>query len=159
MSEPNDGNLDANSNPDTDYSKEFWSIGNATTGFAIAQNIVFYVAVGPRKGDLFDAVGKPPGLYVAAALTVFATVAYVAVVLWCHRVQIRLAEPKGLSLKLKETLGRWKCMQLSIIVVLHAFALVLLFAPALCQTGAFGMQPCPPETTKCACCDHVPSQR
>jgi hypothetical protein len=155
MSEPTNGKLDENSNPDTDYSKEFWSIGNATTGFAIAQNIVFYVAVGPHKGDLFDAVGNPPGQYVAAALTVFATVAYVTVVLWCHRIQRRLAEPKGLSLGLKATLGRWKRIQVGVIVVLHAFALFLLFAPA----PASSTKPCPPETTKCACCDHVSSQR
>ncbi|MBK5125019.1 hypothetical protein IQ288_34920 [Burkholderia sp. R-69980] len=158
MSEPTTGKPDPNANPDSDYSKEFWSISNATTGFAIAQNIVFYVAVGPHKGDLFDAVGTGLGLYVAAALTVFATVAYVGVVLWCHRIQRSLAEPRGLSPGLNVTLGRWKRMQVSVIVVLHAFALLLLFAPAMCQTGAFGIKSCVTEATKCVCSNHVSSQ-
>ena len=123
----------AQADGDSEYGREFWSTANAVTGFALAQNLIFYVAVGPHCGALFNAVAGQSPLVEWAI--VFATAVYVGVIAFCHVARRRLSGPRT-SDRLKSLLAWWLACQLALVVLLNAFAFAIVWTlpanPAAC---------------------------
>ena len=108
--------------PDREYGKDFWSVSNALTAFAVAQSIVFLVAVGPHQSDLYVAVRDNQPLVVAAIPV--ATAIYIGIIVFCHHAQWKLAGK--LSTNLRSFVVWWKWAEIVIVAALGVSELVVV---------------------------------
>ena len=79
-----------------EYAKEFWTLTNSVTGFAIVQTLGFAIVVGPHRGDLFCGVYEHPDLTMRMVHVV--SVLYIFLILVFNLVRVLLLRGEKLSL-------------------------------------------------------------
>lgn len=113
---------------DLDYAKEFWTVGNVVTGFAILQGITFLINVGPQKGDLFCAVTRHVAFSQNSVL--YGTAIYLLAVIFCHGVQYLLLTARhALGCLLIICFPLWTIGELVIIAALGLISYGAVSAP------------------------------
>jgi len=109
------------------YAKEFWSLANAITAFAITQTLVFVSTVGTRRGDLAEAIHGSPKFTAACAVVSFAL--YLSGIAYCQRRHRGLLGPFE-STGLESSFRRMEIGRHVIAVACGIFTLTIIIADA-----------------------------
>jgi hypothetical protein len=105
------------------YAQEFWKLTNVITGFCIVQSLAIYIALGPHKGDFYDAVIRNKA-WVSGG-TIIGTGCYLCAITFCRYAQLALLAKVGVTPDPPGIFLIWYVVQLIVVGLLGLFSFVV----------------------------------